>query len=451
MLTLPYEMIALLAAFEPEFSKPVWVLAQVLLVGAILSPHKRTVTAALRAMGLSQERHFDKYHRVLYRAKWSGLRVSRILLLVTAFVAVGVPVVLGIDETLERRWGPKIVQRGIYRDPVRSSKSHVVKASGLRWVCVMLMVEIPWIGRAWALPFLTVLAPSERYDQQRGRQHRKVLDKAAALVRLVRWWLPEHDIIVTGDGAYASNAFASYLHHFKRPVTLVSRFYLEAALYGEAYAIPTGRPRVKGEKLPNPQHYVDDPASVWTSLTLPWYDGLPRPVEWLSGTAVWYRIGIVPVTVRWVVVRDPLDKFDLQTFFCTLPAATPRQILAWFILRWCVETTFQEVRAHLGVETQRQWSTLSIQRTTPLLLGLFSFVTLLTDRLLTTQSCPIRTAAWYAKPAPTFSDALALVRHTLWLSATFYTPAPTSLVQKVPPWLVARLLERFNDLLAYAT
>jgi hypothetical protein len=184
VLTLPIEVIALLVSFAPEFSKPVWGLAQVLLVGAILAPHKRTVASALRAMGLRQERQFEKYHRVLNRDKWSGLRLSRILLvlLVTTFVATGAPVLIGVDETLERRWGPKIVERGIYRDPVRSSKSHLVKASGLRWVCLMLIVDIPWIGRAWALPFLSVLAPSEGYDQQRGRKHRKVLDKAAVMV-----------------------------------------------------------------------------------------------------------------------------------------------------------------------------------------------------------------------------------------------------------------------------
>jgi hypothetical protein len=448
MLTLPAEMIALLAAFAPEFSKPVWLLAQVLLVGAILSPPKRTGTVALRAMGLSQDTRFDKYHRVLYRDHWSGLRLSRILLvgLVTTFVAVGLPVQIGVAETIERRWGPKIIERGIYRDPVRSSKSHMVKASGLRWVCLMLIVDIPWGGRAWALPFLTVLAPSERYDQQRGRKHRTVLDKAAAMVRLVRWWLPEQDIIIVGDGAYASTAFAAYLQHFNRPIVLVSRFYLDAALYGEPYVIPTGRPRVKGDKLPTPQQHVQDPTSVWTTLTLAWYDGLPRPIEWLSGTALWYRTGIVPVAVRWVVVRDPLGQFDLQTFFCTLPTATPLQIVSWFILRWCVETTFEEARAHLGVETQRQWSTLAIQRTTPLLLGLFSFITLLTDRLLTAKTCPTRTAAWYAKPAPTFFDAIALVPRSLWLSATFCTPAPPPLVHKVPPWLVERLL----DTLCYA-
>src|SRR5437879_1426744 len=272
MLNLPNEMIALLAAFAPAFSKPVWLLAQVLVMGAILSPHKRTVTAALRAMGLSQDKHFDKYHRVLYRDKWSGLHLSRILLvlLVTTFVALGAPVLIGVDETIERRWGPKIVHRGIYRDPVRSSKSHLVKASGLRWVSLMLIVDIPWVGQAWALPFLTVLAPSERYDRQRGRKHRKVLDKASAMIRLVRWWLPDHELVIVGDGTYAANKFAAYLQHFKRPVTLVSRFYLDAALYGAPYAIPTGRTRVKGNKLPNPQQHVDNPLSVWTPLTLPW-------------------------------------------------------------------------------------------------------------------------------------------------------------------------------------
>jgi hypothetical protein len=229
-------------------------------------------------------------------------------------------------------------------------------------------------------------------------------------------------------------------------VTLVARFYLDAALYDEPYDVPMGRPRVKGDKLPSPQAPADAPTSVWTALTLPWYDGLPRTIEFLTGTALWYRTGIVPVRLRWVVVRDPLGAFDLPSFLGTLPRATPLQILTCFILRWCVETTFEEARAHLGLETQRQGSTLAIQRTTPLLWGLFSFVTLLTDRLLTSDTCPIRTAACYAKPAPTVSDAMALVRRTLWLSATFCTPAPDPLVHKVPPWLVERLL----DTLCYA-
>ncbi len=159
MHTLPPVIVPLLVPFAPLFSKRVWQHVQILLVGAILTPGARTVTAALRVMGLGQTKPFQRYHRVLNRAVWSGRAVSRVLLelLVQAFVPNG-PLILGVDETLERRWGAKIAAKGIYRDAVRSSRDFFVKASGLRWVCLMLLVPIPWAGRVWALPFLTVLA-----------------------------------------------------------------------------------------------------------------------------------------------------------------------------------------------------------------------------------------------------------------------------------------------------
>ena len=173
MPTLPSPMIAVLRAFAPLFSPRVWSHAQVLLVGAILAPAQRTVAAALRVTGLAQVRQFHRYHRVLSRAAWSGLAVGRVLLalLVAAFVPTG-PLLFGIDETLERRRGKRIAAKGIYRDPVRSSHSHFVKASALRWVCLMLLVPIPWAARTWALPILTALAPSERHDNTRGRRHK---------------------------------------------------------------------------------------------------------------------------------------------------------------------------------------------------------------------------------------------------------------------------------------
>ena len=167
MLTMPSELTSLIVAFAPLFSKPVWAHVQVLIVGALLSPAKRTVTSALRVMGLSDEKHFQNYHRVLNRAVWSSLAASRILLslLIHTFAPAGV-LVLGLDDTIERRRGERIRAKGIYRDPVRSSHSHFVKASGLRWLSLMLLVEIPWAGRVWALPFLTCLCPSERQLSQ---------------------------------------------------------------------------------------------------------------------------------------------------------------------------------------------------------------------------------------------------------------------------------------------
>lgn len=205
MTNLPRPIIQVLRQFETVFSERVWEWANVLLIGAILAPGKRTVTSVLRVMGLSQEAQFQNYHRVLNRAKWSSLALSPILLrlLVHTFVPPDAPIVLGIDETIERRRGDKIAAKGIYRDPVRSSRSFFVKTSGLRWMCVMLLTPIPWAKRVWALPFLSVLAPSERYHLERGQRHKKLTDWARQMLLQVRRWQPERNIVVVCDSSYA--------------------------------------------------------------------------------------------------------------------------------------------------------------------------------------------------------------------------------------------------------
>ena len=186
MLTLPAELLPLIVEFAPLFSKPVWEHAQVLLVDARIAPGKRTVTACLRVMGLSQEKRFVNYHRVLNRARWSPLAASYILLrlLIMCFVPEG-ELVFGLDDTIERRRGEHITAKGIYRDPVRSSHSHLVKASGLRWLCCMVLTQVSWAGSTWGLPFLTVLCPSERYPSKRGRRHQKLTERARQMVRLL--------------------------------------------------------------------------------------------------------------------------------------------------------------------------------------------------------------------------------------------------------------------------
>src|SRR5919112_3790541 len=200
MPTLPAPMIAVLRAFAPLFSARVWDHAQVLLIGTILAPAQRTVAAALRVMGHAQVRQFHRYHRVLSRAVWSELTVGRVLLqlLIAAFAPTG-PLLFGIDETVERRRGKRIAAKGIYRDPVHSSHSHFVKASGLRWVCLMLLVPIPWAARTWALPVLTTLAPSERYDREQGRRHKSLTDWARQLLLVVRRCWPERAIVAVAD------------------------------------------------------------------------------------------------------------------------------------------------------------------------------------------------------------------------------------------------------------
>jgi hypothetical protein len=202
---LSLDILSIIKVFAPLFSKRVWQRAQVLLIGAILTPGRRTVAAVLRVMGLSEERRFKNYHRVLSRTRWSGLACSRLLLelLIQAFACQG-PLVMGLDDTIERRWGRKIAARGIYRDPVRSSRGHFVKASGLRWLSLMLLVPIPWSHRIWALPFLTLLCPSERYYQHYRRTHRSLTERARQLLRLVRRWLPTRPIVVVADQSFSA-------------------------------------------------------------------------------------------------------------------------------------------------------------------------------------------------------------------------------------------------------
>src|SRR5215211_763004 len=202
---MPCELMNFVIAFAPLFSKPVFQRVKVLLVGAILSPVSRTVTNALRVMGLAQEKHFQNYHRVLNRDQWSCLAGSRILLkLLLKVFGVGDELVIGFDDTVERRRGKKIKAKGIYRDAVRSSKSFFVKTSGLRWLSFMLLSEIPWAKRVWALPFLTVLAPSQRYHQDRGMPHKKLIDWARQMIAQLRRSLPNRALVVVADSTYAA-------------------------------------------------------------------------------------------------------------------------------------------------------------------------------------------------------------------------------------------------------
>jgi hypothetical protein len=401
---------------------------------------------------LSDEQHFQNYHRVLSRAVWSSLSISRILLmlLVNTFVSKG-PVVMGIDETIERRRGAKIKAKGIYRDPVRSSHSHFVKASGLRWLSAMLLVPIPWARRVWALPFVTALAPSERHYENKARGHKKLTDWARQMLLQVRRWLPERVLVVVADGSYAAILLLERLQRLPNPICMITRLRLDAALYKPAPPRKPGkrgRPRLKGARLPTLKQTLQDPKTTWKRVTIrDWYGEKHRQIEIVSRTAVWYHSGMPPLAIRWVLIRDPKDEFRSQALLCTDLNVDPVQIVKWFVMRWQLEVTFREVRTHLGVETQRQWSEWAIARTTPALLGLFSLVTLFAHCSTRRGKLPIRQAAWYAKSWPTFSDALAVVRHRLWQAMSFHTSVPEAEMQKVP----RVLLKRFTDALCYAT
>jgi hypothetical protein len=447
MITLPPDYNTILALFKPYFTNRIWSSVQQLLVGAILTPGQRTVTAILRILGLSEEAHFQNYHRVLNRAVWSSLALSRVLLrvLLETFVPQG-PIVLGLDDTIERRRGAHIRAKGIYRDPVRSSQSHFVKASGLRWLSLMLLAEIPWAKRVWALPFLTALCPSQRYYQNQDRGHKTLTEWAEWMLLQVRRWLPKRSLVVVADNSFAVIELLARMAALPEPIGMIVRFRLDAALYApvpERKPGQKGRRRKKGERLPTLEGVAADPKTVWQSITVPnWYGQRERIVEIVSDTAIWYHNGLPPLPIRWVLIRDPMGEFQTQSVLSTDQGLDPQQILMWFVRRWRVEVTFHEVRTHLGVETQRQWSDAAISRTTPTLLGLFSLVTLLAHSSAKQQTLPIRQAAWYPKDTPTFSDALALVRRQIWQSQHFSISIPQGDIVKIPlmdlrPWLDA--------------
>lgn len=446
---LPPDVLTIISVFAPLFTETVWQRAQILLTGAIVTPGRRTVSAILRVMGLSEIPQFKNYHRVLSRARWSGLASSRLLLglLIQAFAPSG-PLVMGLDDTIERRWGTKIRARGIYRDPVRSSRSHFVKVSGLRWLSLMLLVPIPWVGRVWALPFLTPLCPSARYYEGYGRVHRPLTARARQVLRIVQRWLPERKIVVVADSSFAALELLSAVT--SSTLSVVTRLRLDAALYEPApKPVPgqPGRPRKKGKRLPTLAQVAADQKTRWQRITVAqWYGESNRTIEIASNQAVWFHSGMPAVAIRWVLIRDPEQRFKTQALLSTDPEAQAEQIVHWFVQRWQVEVTFEEVRAHLGVETQRQWSDKAIARTTPLLLALFSLVTLFAHQLLGAQAMPVRSSAWYRKNRPSFSDALALVRRQLWATEVFKTSPSERDIEKSPDPVVARLTE----LLCYA-
>jgi DDE superfamily endonuclease len=445
---IPMAIMTVIGAFASLFSRRVFAHAKLLLVGAILAPGQRTVTAVLRVLGRSAEAHFQNYHRVLNRAQGSPLDASRRLLgwLLDAFVPEG-PVVMGIDETIARRRGARIVAKGIYRDPVRSSHAHVVKASGWRWVCLTVLARIPWADRVWALPFLTVLAPSERYDQVHGRSPQSLLDRARQMVRLVRRWVPTRELVVVGDSTYAA---LEWLDALRTSACVVTRLRLDATLYALApprKSKPNGRPRQKGRRLPTLAHLVEAPTTPWQLVTVaPWYGQRARRVHLASATAVWYHAGLPPVPIRWVLIRDPAGKFEPHALLATKLALDPVTILTWFIPRWPLETTFEEARAHLGRDTPWQRDDRSLSRTTPPLFGLYSIITLAAAHLIGDQSAPVRATAWYPKQQATLSDTIALVRRSLWGADHFSASSPPPEIAKIP----RALFERLTDILCYA-
>lgn len=409
-------ILSFLAPFAVLFSCPVWNNAITLFTGAILCRGKRTVCAALRVMGLSHATNFAKYHHVLNRVDWSLLSAARILLnLLVSIIGEGKPLTLFIDETLERRKGPKIKAKGYYRDAVRSSKKVVVKSSGLKWLTLAVSWRFPFSARHFALPFMTVLEPSAKSNKIAKKRHKTTLQWTIQMIIQVGRWLKYTPITLVGDGGFACGELAWVC--LKLKISLITRLKMNARLYDFPPIHEPGkrgRKKTKGAKFFSFREMIGMPDLGWKEITVEGYGGKKKRLKYISNTALWGVDGFHPVPIRWVLAVDPEGELDPLPLMSTDLDISPEKIIALYIQRWNLEVTFEEVREHLGVETQRQWSDKAIARTTPILMGLYTIVCLICNRLQEERPIEVSQTAWYEKKDATFSDLLKSVRKILW-------------------------------------
>jgi hypothetical protein len=424
----------ILSMFQPTFSAPTYHRFLVLVLAAVLTTGRRTVTNLVRTARYQAYGHVSSYHRVLSRRRWSAWPLARALIafLLDHVVPPG-PVLLAGDDTVTEHPGPHVFGKGRHRDGVRSSHSYTAYRWGHKWVVLSVLVKLPFATRPWALPVLVALYRPPEWDRVRGTRHKTPAHLARLLLaRLVRWF-PNHHFIFVGDMGYGTSETARFCRQRHRHLTVVSKFYGDAALY-EPPPLRTrrtiGRPRVKGRKLPSPQEVVAH-RTRRTRLAVAWYGGTSRDIEIVTGIGHWYRIGEDLVAIRWVYVHDCTGTHRDEYFFTTDLSMCPKQIVECYTQRWSIETTFQECREHLKLESTKCYSQQTVLRFTPCLFGLYTIVVLLYLQLPDLLRPPIM-VSWSGKSTTTFADMIPCVRRAIWQQWFFQTSTTAEPFSKLP-------------------
>jgi DDE superfamily endonuclease len=413
----------LLMEFACAFTRPTFPRWLMLLIAAILTTGRRTILNLLRTVGPLAPGHPSSYHRVFSRRCWSTWKLARILaaFILAHWVPQG-PVYLAGDDTVDEHPGRNVFGKARHRDPVRSTRTFTAYRWGHKWVVLAILVRFPFATRPWALPVLVALYRSKEWNLAHRRRHKTPPDLLRQLLAVLIHWFPGRHFIVAGDGGYGTHELARFAYRHRRHLTLVSRFYPDANLYRPPPAPgrgrKVGRPRLKGAKQLAPQQVVA--RAKRRRLPVNWYGGNRRTVEVVTGTGHWYKSGAGLVPVRWVFVHDLTGTHRDEYFLTTDWGMTPKQTIEAYTGRWSLETTFQELRAYLGLETTRGRTERTVLRVAPCLFGLFSVVALLYARL------PVRWAqaarlVWPGKHDATFSDAITAVRRWLWMEWVFET------------------------------
>jgi hypothetical protein len=446
VLSLPKAAEPLISRFSVAFTRPTFQRFVVLVMGAIVSLRHRTVTGMLRAVGPLAKGHWSDFHRVLCRASWSCHVLGRVLAaMVLELIPADERVVCAVDDTTPQHKGKHVWGKGCHHDACRSTHSHLVWVWGHKWVVLAINVKFSFASRPWALPVLCGLYRPEELNESEGRRHKTPVRLAMQLISLLIHWFPQRKFILLGDGGYNSHELARFCHRHRRHVALVSRFFGDANLYAAApprsVSRRGGRPRTKGKKLPAPQEVVG--TSKAKRFTVSWYGGKTRRVQLICGEAHWYKGGGGLLPIRWVHVHDVQGTHRDDYLYTTDLTLTAAQIVSLFTGRWSIEVTFQEVRAHLGFATPRNWSKKSVLRTGPCLMGLFSVISLVFHRHTHGRGNKPPSFAWYGKAETSFADAMACVRRLFWTEVLKQSPKQRGF-QNLPRPLRTLMLDQLS-------
>src|SRR5829696_5793674 len=428
---LPPEAHPLANALVFTFTSPTYQRFSTLLVGALLTTGRRTVANVWRTLRHLAPGHRTSYQRVFSRAPWSGVALGCALarFLLRHFVPDGTVTLLG-DDTVDGHKGKHVHGKARHRDPVRSTHAYTAWRYGHRWVVLAILVKFPFATRPWALPVLIDLYRSAEDDAKRRRPHRTPAQLMCRLLRLLLLRFPGRTFVFAGDAGYGTHEVARFCYRHRARLTLVSKLHPDANLYTPPPPYPgKGRPRVKGDRLPKPSQAVTA-ATALTPLDVGWYGGGTRRVSVLEGTGHWYKAGHGLVPIRWVFVRDTTGTHRDEYFFTTDPALAPAAVIGYYGGRWNIETTFQEVRSGLGLETTRGRCRQTVLRAAPCLFGLYTVVAILFHSLPKGK----RTGAveWPGKATVTFSDALSGVRRWLWAETVLPQAGDATALAKLP-------------------
>ena len=439
MAIIPDFLRRLIQPFARAFTRPTFQCFTILMAGAVLTTGRRTVSNLLRTVRGLAPGHPSSYHRVFSRRRWSTWTLARALAgIILRRFAHNEPVPLAGDDTVDEHRGDTVYGKGRHRDPVRSTKTYTAWRWGHKWVVLAVLVKFPFATRRWALPVLVALYRTPQWNREHSRRHKTPARLLQQLVAVLVRWSTGHHFVLAGDGGFGSHEMAAFAHRHRRRLILISRFGPEANLYEPPPpSSGKGRPRVKGAKLPAPKQAVA--ATAPTGLEVSWYGGGRRDVAVVSGTGQWYKSGEGLVPLRWVFAHDRTGTHRDDSFFSTDGEMTPRAVIEGFTGRWSIETTFQEMRAYIGLETTRGRTEATVTRVAPCLFGLFSVVSLLYERLRGRGHATAE-VSWAGKSEPTFSDAITTVRRWLWVDWVFANHGQGDAFSKLPRLLRETLL-----------